>query len=721
MAKGRTRWSPLEKVLLATAQELDRAKGDRAPAEIGRLAAQAMLIKRLLLDLSQDENLQAELGAEPTGKGLAQWWQFCAQAGCPLLADADGLSADVLDAIEEFPAQQDLGQLYQMLQEAELQRNKSGELALLRGRTRRRRSGLFFTPDWMATRLTEMVLTSVAGVNIEDLRILDPACGSGRLLLACLDRLLDGLNLAGAERSAAGRQLAGSILRGVDLDPMAATLARTELWLRADPRQGPVAGLDQAIVTGDTLAGPLPPEPVGKGEFDWAKHFPAELVTGSGFDLVVANPPFEVLKGFSRRQGLKHYVARIRQSGYQLALCGSLNTYRLFLERSLALLRDGGRLGFVLPYGFLMDRTAAPLRAHMLRSGWLRRVELFPESARSFEKVGQSVVLMAAEKTTGGDPSLLVADGTRPGEEHRVCISDLAALCSETLPIPASSSSACGLAAKMSQANQSCIEELADGRVGEVDQSFYRQFMSDEVCPALLIRGCHLMPYHAELSTDNPHERWLDLDGFDQARGPGRWRQDVLSPRVVQTGIVNMEAKRRLVAAVVPEEVYLGNSLNYWTPKPQDSWDLDLLRAYLLGLLNSVPLEWRFRLTSSNNNINLYEVRSLPIPRLTSCQPAEWTPRFLDESIQIIQQSRDSVLGTVRQITSGWGAPARDDRVVGKLIGRLALLREAESEPERGLWLDGVLDHMVNWHLGMDEPDLDRMLADMPTRAGVSP
>src|SRR5205823_11587778 len=36
--------------------------------------------------------------------------------------------------------------------------------------------------------------------------------------------------------------------------------------------------------------------------------------------------------------------------------------------------------------------------------------------------------------------------------------------------------------------------------------------------------------------------------------------------------------------------------------------------CFLVSLLNSVLLDWRFNLTSTNNNVNGYEVESLPIP-----------------------------------------------------------------------------------------------------------
>jgi Alw26I/Eco31I/Esp3I family type II restriction m6 adenine DNA methyltransferase len=616
----------------------------------------------------------------------------------------DPASLEPLRAVQLAAAvdgHQDISELFQELNELSLSRTGRGQLALSRGRTARRRSGLFFTPQWMARRLSAMALDPLLESGRHQLRILDPACGSGRLLFECLDRIL-----AGEARAEAVRELAPACLRGVDIDPLAVALAKSLLWLLADPNLGSFDELDSVFIEGDAISGPL----TGRETSCWES-------IGTDFDVIVANPPFEVLKGYQRRKELKAYVQRIRKSGYSLALSGNLNTYRLFLERSLEVLAEGGRLAFVLPFGFLMDRTAAPLRLHMLRSGWIELVETYPESSRAFSQVGQSVVLLSAVKSDRVRNVVVMKDGTGKRPPFGLNVDRLDALDAESLPIPIIAEDAYELAARMQAANQFCVGALAEGRVGEVDQTIYRRFMKSQPAEAVLVRGTHLSPYRAVLEEEKSTERWLNLKGFARARGGGRWREDVKSPRAVQTGIVNMEAGRRLVAAEVPEGVYLGNSLNYWVPNELPDWDESLLRGYLLGLLNSAPLEWRFRVTSSNNNINLYEVKTLPIPQLTSSFPQEGTVEFLDWASRQIKDSLSSVVGTIREISTTWGSPNRDDRAVAKLIGGVARLRESEADIQRAARLDAAIDCLVNWHLGLGESDLDRMLEDLPARA----
>jgi hypothetical protein len=373
----------------------------------------------------------------------------------------------------------------------------------------------------------------------------------------------------------------------------------------------------------------------------------------------------------------------------------------------------------------MMDRSAAGLRRHLLENGWLERVETFPESARVFEQVGQSVLLAAVEHRTRADRRLTMVDGTGRRPSHRVSLAQVELLDGDTLALPVVPPEALALAGRMRERNGSTLGELAVGRVGELDQTQFRDCIRSQPDAALLVRGAHVGPYRVRLETEPADERWADLERFIERRADGPWRRERRQPRIVQTGIVNLEAGRRLVAAEAPPGVVLGNSVNTWLPRDDlagSGLAPEAARGYLLGLLNSTPLEWRFRLTSSNNNINLYEVRTLPLPRLTTGLAAARLDAYLDRTMRAVLAGGLHPLGLVRQITTAWGGPERSDRAVALLIGRLARAiaarrADALSAVPPAAWLEHVLDHLVNWHLGLDEPDLARMLADVPARA----
>ncbi len=107
--------------------------------------------------------------------------------------------------------------------------------------------------------------------------------------------------------------------------------------------------------------------------FHWALEFPEVFydqhghdLPAPGFDAVIGNPPWEMLRGARAGEGtgLTEFA---RASGiYALQGDGHANLFQLFLERALMLVRQGGRMGVVLPSGFATDHGCAALRRHLL-------------------------------------------------------------------------------------------------------------------------------------------------------------------------------------------------------------------------------------------------------------------------------------------------------------------------------------------------------------------
>ena len=54
-----------------------------------------------------------------------------------------------------------------------------------------------------------------------------------------------------------------------------------------------------------------------------------------------------------------------------------------------------------------------------------------------------------------------------------------------------------------------------------------------------------------------------------------------------------------------------------------------------MALLNSSLWEWRFRLTSTNNHVNSYEIDSMPMPRISFTTPEQERKERVDEAIEL--------------------------------------------------------------------------------------
>jgi hypothetical protein len=106
-----------------------------------------------------------------------------------------------------------------------------------------------------------------------DLRIIDPACGSGHFLLAAARRVAEVLantRCQGAPMTADDFQMAmhdvvSHCIYGVDLNPMAVELVRMNLWLEGYYPGKPLSFLDHHIQTGNSLVGLMSPDPIRLG------------------------------------------------------------------------------------------------------------------------------------------------------------------------------------------------------------------------------------------------------------------------------------------------------------------------------------------------------------------------------------------------------------------------------------------------------------------------
>lgn len=147
---------------------------------------------------------------------------------------------------------------------------------LLQPTDARRKSGSHYTPRKLTEPIVKKALEPILAnlgehpfpAQILDLKICDPAVGSGAFLVEACRQLADALVKAWAihggkpvippdedEVLHARRLVAQRCLYGVDRNPMAADLAKLSLWLATLAKDHPFTFLDHAIRSGDSLVG----------------------------------------------------------------------------------------------------------------------------------------------------------------------------------------------------------------------------------------------------------------------------------------------------------------------------------------------------------------------------------------------------------------------------------------------------------------------------------
>jgi len=171
---------------------------------------------------------------------------------------------------------EELGSVYEGLLEIRPSLTPAGQFQLGTGAkgNDRKTSGSYYTPDSLVECLLDSALAPVlerAEANgatpeekvaaILDLKVIDPACGSGHFLLGAARRMADRVARlrnedAGKEDTqAALRDVVSRCIHGVDRNPMAVELAKVALWIESVSPGQPLGFLDANIRCGDALLG----------------------------------------------------------------------------------------------------------------------------------------------------------------------------------------------------------------------------------------------------------------------------------------------------------------------------------------------------------------------------------------------------------------------------------------------------------------------------------
>jgi len=227
---------------------------------------------------------------------------------------------------------------------------------------RRKEHGIYYTPrfvtDYIVRETVGHFLKERSHNEILNIKILDPACGSGSFLIRAYDELLNyhayrsGKSVTELDQYERLPVLIKNIF-GVDLDMQAVEIACLNLLLRSLARRETLPSLADNIRQGNSLISGTEQELrkyfgdnwQEKKQFNWEQEFGSIMVDGA-FDVIIGNPPYVRIQTLSRDEA--DYYREFYQSAF-----GSFDIYILFLEQAIKLLKPEGRLGFITSGKFL--------------------------------------------------------------------------------------------------------------------------------------------------------------------------------------------------------------------------------------------------------------------------------------------------------------------------------------------------------------------------------
>ena len=292
----------------------------------------------------------------------------------------------------------------------------------------RKAGGVYYTPTYIVDYIVKQTVGKLLEGKkpgprgaVSKLKILDPACGSGSFLLGAFQYLLDwhrdeyikddpkkwatGKNPRLYQSSGGDWRLTTderkrillNNIYGVDIDSQAVETTKLSLLLKvlegedeqtinqqlALFHQRALPDLANNIKCGNSLIGPDfydnqqmslldEREMYRLNIFDWNSEF-SEIMKNGGFDAVIGNPPYISIESTSKD------VAGFYLKAYESAY-GRVNTFSLFIEKAMVLLRNDGLCGLITSNRILTNFQLASLRKMMLEKTKIENILTFQKT-----------------------------------------------------------------------------------------------------------------------------------------------------------------------------------------------------------------------------------------------------------------------------------------------------------------------------------------------------
>jgi len=272
-------------------------------------------------------------------------------------------------------------------------------------RERRKEHGIYYTPRF----ITNYIVKETVGRFLKErsynemlnIKILDPACGSGSFLIRAYDELLNyhayrsGKSISELDQWERLPILIKNVF-GVDLDMQAVEIARLNLLLRSLAKRETLPSLADNIRQGNSLISGAEEELKRyfgdnwqeKKPFNWEQEF-KDIMADGGFDVVIGNPPYV------RPHKLETSDKRALWAQYKVYRAKS-DIYTCFIQRAIDLLKPGGHASYIVSNTFMSLESFGSLRKYILDTCCILYFGLTPKKV--FEAATVETIVLGLKK-----------------------------------------------------------------------------------------------------------------------------------------------------------------------------------------------------------------------------------------------------------------------------------------------------------------------------------
>ena len=318
----------------------------------------------------------------------------------------------------------------------------------------------------------------------------------------------------------------------------------------------------------------------------------------TSFDLVIGNPPYRV----NLDEAFKERLAGLYSTGE-----GEKDLYTFFLEGGLRALAAGGQMIMLTSHTWLVNHQCGRIREHVFGLHQVTDLRLLP--ARFFASApGILPVVCFVDKTGDGSRVKVFADYTEENGWQRefsassTSFVDGRGLRQAIVPDTLRQAFATMNSNAIRLGDVACIGvgiQESMRREGTVSKHVSDAKKSDRHRPVL--RGREVAPFainwEGSFIDYGPHLAYAGSEAVFSG------------PKILYQNIRNEKLKIRLVAAYDPGGYFPKNSLSFILPESED-YDM----FFILGLLNSLPVNAWFSSQFHSFHITVTQMRQVPLP-----------------------------------------------------------------------------------------------------------
>lgn len=475
---------------------------------------------------------------------------------------------------------------------------KNGRISRKKSKANLLEAGAVYTQDQIAYDIVFRTLSNVKIAKPSDIKVLDFATGTGKFykqVVICLNQIF-------------GITPEDSVINNiyaVDVDPVALNVCRlyalSQIKELDTNKAASIANhiiLKNALLKEELFANEMAISPNDLGGLFF-----------NGFHAIVSNPPYLVLKPNKNKmdtatvENINNMAKYFRNSAYyKYSIEGMLNLYQLSLEAMLGMLQNRGEMGIICPSTLFADISASSLRKHLLSKNNVTYIKYFSEDDPLFDNVTQATCIFHLTK---GERTKDI-DIVQSGKEYKISLEDVKQVFKSNWEIPSIEKVEWDILKKLLKLPSLKTQSFIRNKRGELDLSLFRDYITLEPTKLRLVRGNMLS---GDCIKDINHE--YVKPEFLEKKSSDYLSHDYGRKRLVCQQISNQKQKVRLRFVECQENDVLGNSCNYIAVNKE-------LIPKIKALLNSALLNWRFKVTSTNNHINNYELDELPIIELSN-------------------------------------------------------------------------------------------------------